>query len=145
MSSARARGSATPSPELTPIREELLRIQAFALDLARGSEVSPRHESDAAPSLAMSKGTDAEHVARNHHTEMSLLTHSVCLSVTRFTLSRSIPHYSCTCTELPYVAPVAVHPMVPVSMGVPETLDRPGRHGLVLSGRGTGTFILTIH
>ena len=92
MSSARARGSATPPPELTPEREELLRVQAFALGLARGSEVLPRRESDAAPSLAMSKGAVAETWSGNKHTEIGLPTRvPIGDEVSPLTIDTSLP------------------------------------------------------
>ena len=74
MSSARARGLATQPPELTPEREELLKVQAFrfTLGLEQAPEVSPRRESGTALSLAMSKDAVAETLSRSKHTETDL-------------------------------------------------------------------------
>ena len=72
-----------------------LQVQAFTLGLPHGSEVSPRHESDTAPSLAMSKDAVAETWSRNKHTETGLPARVPIGDEDRFHLSRSIPHYLC--------------------------------------------------
>ena len=92
MSSARARGLATPPPVPTPERVALLRVQAFTLGLEQAPEVSPRRESDTAPSRAMSKDVVAETLSRNKHTETGLPAHvTIGDEVSPLTNDTSIP------------------------------------------------------
>ena len=92
MSSARARGLATPPPVPTPERVALLRVQAFTLGLEQAPEVSPRRESDTAPPLAVSKDVAAETLSRSENTETDL---SACVTigdeVLPLTIDTSIP------------------------------------------------------
>ena len=72
MSSAMARGPATQPPELTPEREELLKVQEFTLGREQALGVSPRRESDTALPLAVSKDVVAETLSRSKNTETGL-------------------------------------------------------------------------
>ena len=98
-------GSAAPLPEDHPLRDELLRIQAFTRGLDTQLGVSPQLESYVAPSLAMSTDAAAERASQPTHRDE--LAHSQGVLVGDGVL------------------PLTVDTSLPGSTGIPETLQTP--------------------